>query len=73
MSETQTPGGDSVPVAEGMQKEDEFVPGDWVFDLTLRRYSMTATFAIVTGTGIGLELAKRCAKEGYNLLIAVAG
>jgi short-subunit dehydrogenase len=38
---------------------------------------MTATrpFAIVTGasTGIGLELAKRCAKEGYNLLIAVAG
>jgi short-subunit dehydrogenase len=29
-------------------------------------------FAIVTGasTGIGLELAKRCAKEGYDLLIA---
>lgn len=29
-------------------------------------------FAIVTGasTGIGLELAKRCAKEGYGLLIA---
>lgn len=29
-------------------------------------------FAIVTGasTGIGLELARRCAKEGYDLLIA---
>jgi uncharacterized protein len=29
-------------------------------------------FAIITGasTGIGLELAKRCAKEGYDLLIA---
>lgn len=29
-------------------------------------------FAIVTGasTGIGLELAKRCAREGYDLLIA---
>ena len=29
-------------------------------------------FAIVTGasTGIGFELAKRCAKEGYDLLIA---
>ncbi|MGC2811584.1 MAG: SDR family NAD(P)-dependent oxidoreductase [Bradyrhizobium sp.] len=29
-------------------------------------------FAIVTGasTGIGFELAKRCVKEGYDLLIA---
>jgi uncharacterized protein len=29
-------------------------------------------FAIITGasTGIGMELAKRCAKEGYDLLIA---
>jgi len=29
-------------------------------------------FAIITGasTGIGSELAKRCAKEGYDLLIA---
>src|SRR3954469_10115257 len=29
-------------------------------------------FAIVTGasTGIGLELAKRCAEDGYDLLIA---
>jgi uncharacterized protein len=29
-------------------------------------------FAIVTGasTGIGLELAKRCAKAGYDILIA---
>ena len=29
-------------------------------------------FAIITGasTGIGFELAKRCAKEGYDLLIA---
>jgi uncharacterized protein len=34
--------------------------------------SATRPFAIVTGasTGIGLELAKRCAKEGYDLLIA---
>src|SRR6201985_2742931 len=33
---------------------------------------MPRPFAIVTGssTGIGLELAKRCAKEGYDLLIA---
>ena len=32
----------------------------------------TRPFAIVTGasTGIGLELAKRCAKEGYDLLVA---
>src|ERR1700709_160037 len=37
-------------------------------------FAMSATrpFAIVTGasTGIGFELAKRCAKEGYDLLIA---
>lgn len=34
--------------------------------------SDTRPFAIVTGasTGIGFELAKRCAKEGYDLLIA---
>jgi short-subunit dehydrogenase len=34
--------------------------------------SATRPFAIVTGasTGIGLELARRCAKEGYDLLIA---
>jgi uncharacterized protein len=34
--------------------------------------SATPTFAIVTGasTGIGLELAKRCVREGYDLLIA---
>jgi short-subunit dehydrogenase len=34
--------------------------------------SATRPFAIVTGasTGIGLELAKRCAKEGYDLMIA---
>lgn len=34
--------------------------------------SSSRPFAIVTGasTGIGLELAKRCAKEGYDLLIA---
>jgi short-subunit dehydrogenase len=34
--------------------------------------SATRSFAIVTGasTGIGFELAKRCAKEGYDLLIA---
>jgi short-subunit dehydrogenase len=34
--------------------------------------STSPPFAIVTGasTGIGLELAKRCAKEGYDLLIA---
>src|SRR3981081_2988012 len=34
--------------------------------------SESRPFAIVTGasTGIGLELAKRCAKEGYDLLIA---
>jgi len=33
--------------------------------------SATRAFAIVTGasTGIGLELAKRCAKEGFDLLI----
>lgn len=33
---------------------------------------MTRTFAIVTGasTGIGLELARCCAKDGYDLLIA---
>src|ERR1044071_7632816 len=33
---------------------------------------MSRPFAIVTGssTGIGLELAKRCAREGYDLLIA---
>ncbi len=33
--------------------------------------SASRPFAIVTGasTGIGLELAKRCAKEGYDLLI----
>jgi short-subunit dehydrogenase len=31
-----------------------------------------AQFAIVTGasTGIGLELARRCAEEGFDLLIA---
>jgi short-subunit dehydrogenase len=34
--------------------------------------SANRPFAIVTGasTGIGLELARRCAKEGYDLLIA---
>jgi short-subunit dehydrogenase len=34
--------------------------------------SATRPFAIITGasTGIGFELAKRCAKEGYDLLIA---
>jgi len=34
--------------------------------------SATPTFAIVTGasTGIVLELAKRCVREGYDLLIA---
>ena len=34
--------------------------------------SASRPFAIVTGasTGIGLELAKRCASEGYDLLIA---
>jgi len=34
--------------------------------------SATRPFAIVTGasTGIGFELAKRCSKEGYDLLIA---
>lgn len=34
--------------------------------------SQTRRFAIVTGasTGIGLELAKRCAAEGFDLLIA---
>jgi NAD(P)-dependent dehydrogenase (short-subunit alcohol dehydrogenase family) len=34
--------------------------------------SVTRPFAIVTGasTDIGFELAKRCAKEGYDLLIA---
>jgi short-subunit dehydrogenase len=34
--------------------------------------STTRPFAIVTGasTGIGFELAKRCAKEGYDLLVA---
>jgi short-subunit dehydrogenase len=34
--------------------------------------SATRQFAIVTGasTGIGLELAQRCAKEGYDILIA---
>jgi short-subunit dehydrogenase len=34
--------------------------------------SASRQFAIVTGasTGIGFELAKRCAKEGYDLLIA---
>jgi uncharacterized protein len=34
--------------------------------------SATQPFAIITGasTGIGFELAKRCAKEGYDLLIA---
>ena len=33
--------------------------------------SESRPFAIVTGasTGIGFELAKRCAKEGYDLLI----
>jgi uncharacterized protein len=33
---------------------------------------MTGKFAIVTGasTGIGLELARCCAKDGYDLLIA---
>ena len=34
--------------------------------------SASRPFAIITGasTGIGFELAKRCAKEGYDLLIA---
>jgi short-subunit dehydrogenase len=34
--------------------------------------SATRPFAIITGasTGIGFELAKRCAKEGYDLLVA---
>src|ERR1700761_7392594 len=38
----------------------------------LRSAAMTGKFAIVTGasTGIGLELARCCAKDGYNLLIA---
>jgi short-subunit dehydrogenase len=36
--------------------------------------SATRPFAIVTGasTGIGLELAKRCANEGYDLMIAAS-
>src|SRR4051812_45738757 len=41
---------------------------------TTQEIGMSATrpFAIVTGasTGIGFELAKRCAKEGYDLLVA---
>jgi short-subunit dehydrogenase len=34
--------------------------------------SANRPFAIITGasTGIGFELARRCAKEGYDLLIA---
>jgi short-subunit dehydrogenase len=34
--------------------------------------SATRPFAVVTGasTGIGFELAKRCADEGYDLLVA---
>lgn len=34
--------------------------------------SATRPFAVVTGasTGIGFELAKRCARDGYDLLIA---
>jgi uncharacterized protein len=38
----------------------------------LRSAAMTGKFAIVTGasTGIGLELARCCAKDGYDLLIA---
>jgi len=37
--------------------------------------STSRPFAIVTGasTGIGLELAKRCANDGYDLLIAADG
>jgi short-subunit dehydrogenase len=42
--------------------------------MTQQEIGMSATrpFAIITGasTGIGFELAKRCAKEGYDLLIA---
>jgi NAD(P)-dependent dehydrogenase (short-subunit alcohol dehydrogenase family) len=42
--------------------------------MTKQEIGMSATrpFAIITGasTGIGFELAKRCAKEGYDLLIA---
>jgi uncharacterized protein len=40
--------------------------------ITEKSMSVTRPFAIVTGasTGIGFELAKRCAKEGYDLLIA---
>jgi len=40
--------------------------------LSLWSAAMTGKFAIVTGasTGIGLELARCCAKDGYDLLIA---
>jgi hypothetical protein len=41
-------------------------------EITGDQYVRFTTFAIVTGasTGIGLELAKRCAREGHELLIA---
>jgi hypothetical protein len=41
-------------------------------EILSRSAAMTRTFAIVTGasTGIGLELARCCAKDGYDLLIA---
>ena len=74
LSETQTPKGSSVPslrIEEGTRRDS------WRLGTstrTTRRELMSAIrpFAIVTGasTGIGFELAKRCAKEGYDLLIA---
>jgi uncharacterized protein len=40
--------------------------------IEFRSAAMTGKFAIVTGasTGIGLELARCCAKDGYDLLVA---
>jgi uncharacterized protein len=43
-----------------------------VFDLGVGRMPHSEKFAVVTGasTGIGLELARCCVREGYDVLIA---
>jgi short-subunit dehydrogenase len=55
-------------------RNDNCKPWLQVETATPEEFDMSATrpFAIVTGasTGIGFELAKRCASEGYDLLIA---
>src|ERR1700710_2176694 len=70
LHETQTPRRSSVPSSV---RNTRYTCGLGIRPCKRRKpMSANRPFAIVTGasTGIGFELAKRCAREGYDLLIA---